>query len=194
VTASAGAGGTQALVAEESILYDGLQLRSGWIAEIFGLAGDAVVAFLGPCETPTEHLVDLDDREAGESLRAAQMLHVIAEQRPPEISLAVLRQRLLVAGLVEALRWCGVTGEIVRSGDDIYVGGRKLTVSIATVSATAGLIHLGINVDPTGAPVPAIGLAELRVPPLALASTLLESYVREMAAAAYAETKVRSVP
>jgi hypothetical protein len=80
-----------------------------------------------------------------------------------------------------------------RDGDDIFHEGRKLTVSIAAPSHASCLIHLGINVDPEGAPVPAVGLAELGVPPIELLETLLQRYQKELRTAAHAETKVRMV-
>jgi hypothetical protein len=55
------------------------------------------------------------------------------------------------------------------------------------------LIHLGINVDPSGAPVPAVGLAEMGVEPRTLLHDLLSNYAAELASAAHAATKVRSV-
>jgi len=53
----------------------------------------------------------------------------------------------------------------VRRGDDIYVNGRKLSISIATVSPVSVKIHIGINVEAKGIPkgVDAIGLKELGI-------------------------------
>ena len=49
-----------------------------------------------------------------------------------------------------------------REGDDIYVDGHKLTVSIASVSQTSMKIHFGINITSNGTPddVDTIGLLE----------------------------------
>ena len=169
--------------------YTGLQLRSGWVAEHTGLDGDAAAAFVGPCLVPTEHLVDLDDVRAGSFIRAGSMAHVIVEHPGCPLPQAVLRQRLLVCILAEVL---GLR-RIRRDGDDVYCEGRKLTVSIAAPSPASSIIHLGINVDPAGAPVPAIGLEELRVDPVSLFAELLERYARELGSIAHAETKVKTV-
>jgi hypothetical protein len=169
--------------------YTGLELRSGWVATQTGLAGDAAAAFVGPCHVPTEHLVDLDDARAGAFIKAASMAHVILEHPGCSLARAVLRQRLLICILAEVL---GVR-RVRRDGDDVYCAGRKLTVSIAAPSAWASLIHLGINVDPAGAPVPAIGLAELKLDPVSLLTELLERYARELGSVAHAETKVKTV-
>ncbi|HEU4364663.1 MAG TPA: DUF366 family protein [Candidatus Krumholzibacteria bacterium] len=169
--------------------YTGLELRSGWVAARTGLAGDAAAAFVGPCEVPNEHLVDLDDARAGAFIRAASMAHVIAEHRGCRLAQAVLRQRLLVCILAEVLG----TPRVRRDGDDLYCEGRKLTVSIAAPCPRGSLIHLGINVDPTGAPVPAVGLDELKLDAVSVQTELLARYARELASIAHAETKVRTV-
>jgi hypothetical protein len=84
--------------------------------------------------------------------------------------------------------------DVERRGDDVFVRGRKLTVSIAAPGpGGVALVHLGINVDPAGSPVPAIGLDELGVEPRWLLEELLTRYVSELESAAHAETKVRAV-
>lgn len=121
------------------------------------------------------------------------MAHVIVEHPGCSLRAVVLRQRLLTCILGEVMREYGVVPS--RDGDDLYVDGRKLTVSVAAPSSGGGcLIHLGINVDPAGAPVSAVGLEELGVPPRELLNALLERYRAELATAAHAETKVRTVP
>ena len=171
--------------------YDGSQLRSGWIAQTFGLSGEAIVAFTGPCEVAPEHMLDLEDLESGEGIRAALMLHFIIEHPGLDLPLAVARQRLLAALVGEILtREFGVAG-LTRSGDDLYAGERKLTISIAALSPTSGLIHFALNIDPTGAPVPAIGLRELGVDEQALADRVQEAYAQEIASCEHAAGKVR---
>jgi hypothetical protein len=171
--------------------YTGVELRSGWVREQTGLTGDAAAGFVGPCEVPNANLVDLDDVRAGTFIRASSMAHVIAEHPGIPLGETVLRQRLMVAILGEMLASAGKLAR--RDGDDLYYDGRKLTVSIAAPSSTASLIHLGINVDPAGAPVPAIGLAEMGLDARVLLNELLDRYARELETSAYATTKVRTV-
>jgi hypothetical protein len=140
----------------------------------------------------TEDLIDRDDAKKGGFIEAASMAHVIVEHLGCTLQAAVLRQRLLVCILGEELRERGIP--VTRDGDDLYVDGRKMTVSIAAPSRGACLIHLGINVDPAGAPVPAIGLDELGVPPREILEKILDKYQKELATTAHAEIKVRSVP
>jgi hypothetical protein len=156
-----------------------------------GLSGDAAAGFVGRCHVPTENLVDLDDARAGFFIKAALMAHVIAEHAC-NLDAAVLRQRLLVAILGELLSARGK--RMRRDGDDLYYDGRKLTVSIAAPASASCLIHLGINVDPEGAPVPAVGLAEMRIDAREVLAELLTRYGHELATAAHAATKVRTVP
>ena len=178
-------------ILDGTVAYVGTELRGGWVREQTGLAGDAAAGFVGPCDVPNANLVDLDDARAGEYIRAAAMAHVILEHPACPLDLAVLRQRILVALLGEVLAERGRVAR--RDGDDLYYDDRKLTVSIAAPSPASSLIHLGINVDPAGAPVPAIGLAELGIEPRALLHDLLTRYARELTSAAHATTKVRTV-
>lgn len=177
-------------ILEGTTAYTGAELRSGWVASRTGLAGDAAAGFVGACHVPTENLVDLDDARAGAFIKAASMAHVIAEHACP-LEVAVLRQRLLISLLGEFLRSRGK--RMLRDGDDLYYDDRKLTVSIAAPSASTCLIHVGINVDPAGAPVPAVGLAEMGQDPREVLSELLTRYGRELASVAHATTKVRTV-
>ena len=171
--------------------YTGAELRSGWVALHTGLSGDAAAGFVGYCHVPTENLVDLDDARAGFFIKAASMAHVIAEHECT-LEVAVVRQRLLVAILGELLSGRGK--RMRRDGDDLYYDGRKLTVSIAAPAPASCLIHLGINVDPGGAPVPAVGLSEMRIDAREVLTELLTRYGGELAAVAHAATKVRTVP
>jgi hypothetical protein len=178
-------------ILDREVAYTGAELRGGWVREQTGLSGDAAAGFVGPCHVPNENLVDLDDARAGAFIRAASMAHVIVEHPSGTLEAAVLRQRLLVAILGEVLAGEGRLAR--RDGDDLYYDGRKLTVSIAAPSPDSCLIHLGINVDPRGAPVPAVGLAEMGLDARRILHELLTRYASELAGAAYAQTKVRTV-
>jgi hypothetical protein len=179
-------------IIEEPVAYTGRELRSGWVTQITGLTGDAAAAFLGVCEVPTENLVDMDDAAAGDFIRAGQMAHVIVEHPDCPLALAVLRQRILVCNLCDILRESGRPAR--RSGDDIHIEDKKLTVSIAAPSPSGSMIHLGINVDPEGAPVAAVGLNDMGIDAKRLLAELLQRYGDELASCAHAASKVRGVP
>ena len=178
---------------EEDTAYTGAQLRSGWIQEVGGLSGDAALAFLGPCDVAPEHMVDRVDLEAGAQIASPRMLHIIVEHPGLELQHITDRQRLLMALAGEILnRHLGET-LIRREGDDLYLRDRKLSVSVATVSPSSGLIHSGFNVRGEGAPVPAIGLDELGMEPRDFAKRLLDAYGKEIEGAAQAAGKVKPV-
>lgn len=180
-------------VVKEAIDYDGRQLRSHWIYENFAISGDAVLAFVGGVDVRGPHLVDLADKQAGLFIAGRRMLHIIAESFGPDLDRAVFMQRLLVLLATELLRAHGVLGQR-RSGDDIFIGDGKLSVSIATVSLVSCLVHFGINVTTEGTPVRTSALADHGIDPYRFAEELTEAYAREIGSMARATVKVRSVP
>jgi len=184
----------QTLLHPDPIAYTGHQLRSHWILDTFGLQGDALVAFTGPCHVALSEMVDLADVAAGEAIEAAQMLHLIAEHFDHDLRRAVLRQRLLICIIAERLAAGERVPDLRRDGDDLYAGERKLSVSVATLSPVSALIHVGLNIDPAGAPVPAVGLGEWGIDSDWLAREVLEDYAAEMADVESAACKVRGVP
>lgn len=182
----------------EKILYTGAELRPHWVSEKTGKFSSALVAFRGACKVPTSELVDLEDSRENSCIVAKEMLHFIGEDFQAELTEAVVRQRLLVAvflGRLQAVLPAEVAQRFYRSGDDIFYreksGERKLTVSIATASAVSTLLHFGVNIDASGAPVAAIGLAEF--PELnveELASAVLSEWQAECDSMATARCKV----
>jgi hypothetical protein len=182
----------KAHVAAEEITYTGEQLRSLWIYRTFGIDGDCIAWFVGPCDVAGDHLVDQVDATAGDFIKAARMLHFIVEHFDGDLDHAILRQRLLVCLAREKL--AGDVQGLRRVGDDLFVGERKLSVSIATVSPVSTLIHFGINIDPTGAPVAACGLPEFGLDPLRMAEKIAAAYVAEVKRMAKARCTVRGVP
>ncbi|MGD9519438.1 MAG: DUF366 family protein [Armatimonadota bacterium] len=177
----------------EDLTYDGSQLRSHWIYDRFGVQGDALVYFTGPAAVSGEALVDLVDRRQQETIRAALMLHFLVEHFDQDLHRAVLRQHLLCALVGEVV--AELTGRLItRKGDDLFIDQRKLSVSIATVSPVSSLVHLGVNVDPTGAPIAAVGLGELKIDALQVGGLVAQRYADEVRQVAVACSKVRWVP
>ncbi len=188
--------------------YDGSQLRSHFIREETGLDCDAVIAFAGACDVRGSSLVDLEDAETGSTIISTSMLHFIGEHFQCPLREANFRLRLFVSIIMETVSRLAeragaespdsdVPGVAVsgfeRTGDDLYIAGRKLTVAITTVSATSSVFHCGINIDPEGAPVPAIGLEELGIDHVELAEEVLERYRDECSSVEIAIRKVRGV-
>jgi len=142
---------------EETIAYTGHQLSSLWAYRSFGLRGDSIVCFRGPCRVELSEMVDVEDVLAKSSIYGPDMLHFIVEHFDNGLERAVLRQRLLISLIGEALNLPGLT----RRGDDLYLGRRKLSISIATSSPVSVLIHAALNVVSEGTPVEAAGLFDL---------------------------------
>lgn len=178
---------------DRRIPYDGTQLASHWILDQFGLLGEAMVAFIGPCDVDGDRLVDLADRRAGKPIFSPLMLHFICEFFDLDLEKTVLRQRLLVAVIREALQADTACPPIDRVGDDLFVEGAKLSVSIATLSPVSGLIHTGLNIKTENVPVPAAGLEALNVDPNRLAERVLERFSAEIDEICEARSKVRGV-
>ncbi len=188
---------------EERMTYTGPELRPHFILEKFKVQGSAVTAFIGPCEVKTEHLVDWEDKLANDFIRSKLMLHFLGEFFGPSLAEGVLYQRLFMA--IAGQEIARTTGKvIVRSGDDLFWNDgkidRKLSVSIVTASPVSRLLHAGINLDATGAPVAAAGLFDLGIgtaQDLAsvkeFASRILVTFAEEADGIEWACAKVRPV-
>ena len=178
---------------DEEIKYIGSQLSPHWIYRNFNLQGDAIVAFCGECEVKLTEMVDIEDVINNEPIYSKYMLSFISEQFDVGLNEAVLRQRLLMCIIKEALEERGVF--VVRNGDDLMIDGRKLSVSIATKSITSILIHTGLNILSEGAPIKASGLtSELGITDIkSFAQEVMKKYSEELEDINFAGTKVRGV-
>jgi hypothetical protein len=175
---------------DRRITYDGSQLRAHWILREFGIAGDALVAFEGPCRVLDEEMADLEDL-GGPGIRADAMLHFVWERFDGgDLEAAVLRQRLLTCIAAEILRERGLA--LQRDGDDLFVDARKLSISIATRSLVSTLLHFALNVRNEGTPVATACLDEYGIAPRAFADDLLQRVADEEASIRGARVKVRA--
>jgi hypothetical protein len=179
--------------ASERIDYTGGELRSHFVREKAGIEGDGVLAFIGACGVSGERLVDLEDAEARSTIVARRMLHFLGEHFQMPLREGTARLRLFSCTVKEALEEAAPGLRVARRGDDLFVGERKLTVAICTCSPVSLVFHVGVNVDPAGAPVPAIGLEELAVEARSLGSAVLERYAHECESIERALRKVRGV-
>jgi len=175
------------------IEYTGVELRSHFIREVAGIAGDGLVAFTGGCDVSGERLVDLEDAESGSVIVARMMLHFIGEHFQCPLPEGNVRLRLFASILSDALAMLAPGVPVTRLGDDLFIEERKLSVAICTVSPVSAVFHLGVNLDPTGAPVPAVGLDELGVDAGVFAARAMDTYARECESIDRALRKVRGV-
>lgn len=179
--------------------YTGPELRPHFLLTELGVKGHGIGAFIGPCEVKTDHLVDYEDRLANDFIRAKLMLHFIGEFFDIGLQEGVLLQRLFMSTVGQEIsKEFGVL--LTRDGDDLFWKDSKLSVSIVTASPVSKLLHVGINIDASGAPVKAAGLFDFglasdgmteRVKRLSL--SILQSFKAELESVEWACAKVRPV-
>lgn len=181
------------LFIDKPVKYIGSQLAPHWIYKNYKIQGDAIVAFCGECEVKLTEMVDIEDVINNEPIYSKYMLSFITEQFNVNLVEGVFRQRLLMCCIKEALEKRGFV--VRRSGDDLFVNDKKLSVSIATKSLTSILIHTGVNILSEGAPIPVSGLeSDLGIKDIKdFAQEIMKNYSEEIDDIVMASTKVRGV-
>lgn len=178
---------------EKPLKYDGRQLVSHFAYREADILGDSAVAFLGPCEVELSEMVDLEDVKNQKGIYSPLMLHFLLESFSLDLKGGVLFQRICVMKVLEELGKHPGIPPLERQGDDLYNGEKKLNVSIATRSPVSTLIHLGINVQTKGTPVPTSGLEDWKIEPEKFGRQCLESFQKEYHEILKASYKVRGV-
>jgi uncharacterized protein len=177
----------------EEIAYTGAELRSHFVREKSGIVWDGVIAFFGACGVSGTRLVDLEDAEEQHEIISKRMLHFIGEHFQQPLREGNVRLRLFASIVKETLEEMSPGIAVTRDGDDLYINGRKLTVAICTASALSTVFHFGVNVNPAGAPVSAVGLKKFDVDPKQFGNAVLARYERECESIERALRKVRGV-
>lgn len=183
------------LFIDEEIKYTGIQLAPHWIYKNYNIMGNAIVSFIGECEVKLDHMVDIEDVINNEPIYSKKMLSFIEENFDSSLEQMVYKQRLLVTITKELIEKKSPSVKITRSGDDLYIGEKKLSVSIATKSITSTLIHFGLNIDAEGAPINAADLVkDAKITDIKeFAQELLTLYKKETKDISLAACKVRGV-
>ncbi len=191
----------KSLFIEKSISYDGTQLRSLFAYMDYGLQGDSIVSWIGPCNVSFDHMVDGEDLLAKAEIRGGQMVHFIVECFSTPLAEMVWQQRLLASlvhdFILEKGRVEGRVPAVRRDGDDVFVKlpdrEGKFSISIATVSPVSGLLHFAVNVSNSGTPVPTASLDDLGILAAEFAMEIIKRFVAEFESVRGATTKVRWV-
>ncbi len=161
--------------------YDGSQLRALWALEELGLQGSSIVVFCGGMNVPREQMRDLKDKRGWREIKGENLIHFIVEVINPsaDLRLAYYAQRLLLCIAKDKLQELGV--KVNREGGDLYLNGKKLSVSIANSNLNGYKIHLGINITSKQAPEGAIGLREIdkKIKPMELARSIAKQFAVE---------------
>jgi len=146
--------------------YDGSQLAPLHNYLKHDLLGNSVVAWVGPCNVHTEHMIDGEDLKVNSAIKGDSMLHLVIEIFDQSLHAGVLWQRLIG----EITRQCifdlgekKMAAQLERRGDDLFVENRKLNISIATCSSNSILLHFGINMTNEGTPVETSALADFGI-------------------------------
>lgn len=149
---------------DEKFEYDGSQINPSWAFQEFGIYGSSIITWIGPVNITPDNLKDFAD--VGLEIKSNYMVNFICEffdQQPTNMRIAYLRQRLLVMIFREILTEYDVV--TTREGDDIFIDGRKLSISIASVSLSSAKIHFALNLEDKGTPddVKTIGLYDIKI-------------------------------
>ena len=149
---------------DEIFEYDGSQINPSWAFQEFGIYGSSIITWIGPVNIAPDNLKDFAD--VGLEIKSNYMVNFICEffdQQPANMRVAYLRQRLLVMIFREILTEYGIRTE--REGDDIFVDGGKLSISIASISLSSSKIHFALNLEDKGTPddVKTIGLYDIKI-------------------------------
>jgi hypothetical protein len=181
---------------EEEIKYTGSELAPHWIYKNFHIQGDAVVAFIGECDVKITEMVDIEDVIDNSPIYSQKMLNFIIEHFNMGLVEGVVRQRLFINIIREQiLKHLPKGSEIVRSGDDLFFDGKKLSVSIAGKSINSVLIHTGINIISENAAIEASGLtSDMGLKNIhTLGKDIIDAYAQECDNMLLASTKVRGI-
>ncbi len=178
---------------DEPVTYDGRQLVSHFAYQRYGVMGDVIVGFRGAADVRITEMVDLEDVRQVAPIASDEMLHFLIEMFEVRLGQMVWVQRLFILMLFEHLVRRVPAEKLSREGDDIFYDGRKLSVSIATVSPVSGRLHTALNIKPTGAPIPIACLEEMGIEATGFGREVMEVFCREVEGIDNARTKVRWV-
>ena len=191
---------------DQTMTYDGSQLRSLFAYKEIGLLGDSLISWRGPCDVQRQFMVDMEDWTQGAEIQGQDMLHFIMEIFHTPLMVAVGYQRLFVGLLKETL--CeflalksdslpsiltGFYSKLRREGDDLYFEDKKINVSIATASPVSSLIHVGVNIKSEGTPVLTMGLDDFQIDPVTFAKKVMGYWIAEDQSMKDATCKVKGV-
>lgn len=178
---------------ENRLPYDGSLLRSHFAYTEFGICGDSIVAFQGPCDVNLNNMVDQEDVINKQPIFSENMLHFIVEHFTDNFLWTIACQRLLIDCLKTDLEDCLENTILQRRGDDLFDETAKLSVSVATRSPVSCLIHTGINISSKNTPLLTRGLDDYGITPESVATSVMNRYKSEIASIMKARAKVRGV-
>ncbi len=185
----------QSLFIKDKFTYDGAQLRSLFAYLTYGILGNSIISWIGPCKVSFEHMVDGEDLLAKSPIEGAEMLHFIIEIFDRDLFSGVTLQRLFSSMVRDYLQTeaHAVLGKhaLERDGDDIFWGEKKLNISVAAKSPVSTMIHLAMNCTNRGTPVETCALEDLKLSPEIVAYDVMLKFQKEFESILKATQKVR---
>ena len=174
--------------------YDGSQINPSWAFQEFKVKDSTIVSWVGPMNILGDNLIDYED--VGLDIKGNLMLNFIVEhfdEQPGNLKLAYHRQRILVMITRDKLLDYGI--KTTQDGDDIFINGKKASVSIAAKTLTSVLIHFAINIISEGAIIEVSSLGDDTTISNyeEFAKKLMISYINEIEDIKLATTKVWGV-
>lgn len=146
--------------------YDGSQLR-----HLFGYLdhdtlGDSIISWRGPCNVPSDKIIDGEDLKSQGIIASKEMLHFIIEKFESTLFLGVALQRIFVSLIQQDMQKRGVL--LTRKGDDLYFveknnPDKKFNISVATQTTVSSMIHLAVNITTKDTPVPTVALNDFNI-------------------------------
>lgn len=183
------------LFIEKFIHYDGQQLSCQYAYLEHRLLGNSIIAWRGSCNVDSEYMADGEDLLAGETISSDEMIHFLVEIFDTKLVTAVALQRLLATIVRDEIYKLSLYKplEIRREGDDLFLGDRKLSISVAAQSPLSCLIHFAVNITNEGTPVKTGSLTDLSVDPVVFAKNVLSEFQKEYKSILEATYKVLPV-
>lgn len=174
--------------------YDGTQLKALRNYLDYGLLGDSVLAWTGPCQISFEHMVDGEDLREQAKIEGSEMVHLVFEIFDVPLVAGVCLQRLTADhARAIVLQMTGGKFALTREGDDLYWNGKKFSISIATKTANSVLVHFAVNVRNDGTPVPTCALVDFGLRAPVFAQELCVNVAEEWISIKEATWKVRTL-
>ena len=175
--------------------YDGSQLRPLYAYLEHKILGNSIISWVGPCDISFDNMKDGEDLLDESPIRGSLMLHFIVEIFQKDLFTGVLCQRLFASIVQQYLQSKASkvlkSDLLLRDGDDIFWGDKKLSISIASCSAVSTQIHFAMNISTKGTPVKTTSLEELKLDPKKVAEDLMDLWKKEFISIHAATQKVK---
>ncbi|MCK5706117.1 MAG: DUF366 family protein [Candidatus Aureabacteria bacterium] len=185
----------ESIIIKKDFLYDGSQLSTNWTS-LQTENPNSIICFFGPCDVKKEFMVDLEDLKNNCLIRSDNMVHFIIKIKGFLFPHIIFTQRLFISIIKEVIFEL-LSINLKRVGDDLYLDGKKLNISVATTSTdkTYGLIHTAVNITSSGTPddINTISLDEIDILPDLFRDKVLEKFKIEWNDIFYSSKKVKHV-